>query len=169
MKKQDSLPCYTTPYLDRILFYTDNRIDRDFVIWDQYTNAEGCMGRTQREIAEMVGCSQSVVNHALLVLRELGGWSNIMEYFMLGFELCDIFSANGYEIDKYVTNVLHSLLRHGIQTREQIINMSHEELKDFLLSRTMKRAGNVACDIFREYYVNKQVDKQLNYILKGRN
>lgn len=164
-RKSKTLSCYTIAYIDRLLFYTENRIDRDFVIWHKYCNAPEDERLTQYEIAEMVGCSQSVVNHTLLMLRGLGEWQDIMEYFFLGFELCDIFSENGYDPNRYVTNVLNSLLRNGIKTRRQVLDMSHEKLEQFLQSRTMKRAGNIACDIFREYCVKKQ----LNYISKLTN
>lgn len=147
---QMNLPCYTAPYLDRILFYTDNRIDRNFTIWDLYTQ----VGWTQKDIAEKIGCSQSVVNHTLLVLEEIGDFNEIMEYFMIAFDLCDICVEQKLDCDKYVTNILHSLMRHHIKSRRQIINMEPETLERFLSSRCMKRAGNVACDVFREYYAS---------------
>ena len=161
MKEQMSLPCYAVPYLNRILFYTDNRVDRDFYIWDQYTQ----VGRTQGEIADMIGCCQSVVNHTCLVLRALGSFSDVMEYFSIQFELADILSAHGLDIDKYVTNITNSLMRHRIRSREQIIAMTPQEVDAFCNSHTMKRAGFEAIDIFKEYYFqlcSKKIENFLN-------
>lgn len=148
MEKQDTLPCVALPYLNRVLFYTDSRVDRDFYIWDLDRTTD----LNQKQIAKKVGSSDSIVNHTLLMLYGIGSFEGIMDYFMMQFEVADILSEHGYEANFYAANIVNNLMRHHVRSREQLVNLSPDEFEELCNTHAMKRAGNVAIDILREYY-----------------
>lgn len=159
--KSDSLACYTNSHCSRILFYTENKLDRNYTIWQLSKTTD----MFQREIAEFIGCCPSVVNRTLLNLKMVGDDVAIEEYFEIAFALADILRDWRLDPDKYVTNIVNSLYRHGICSREKLKVLNEDEVVAFTESRDMRRAGKEACSAIIEYWT--QLKPNNLYFVKG--
>lgn len=146
--KSDSLACYTNSNCNRILFYTENKLDRNYTIWQLHKTTD----MFQWEIGEFVGCCQSVVNRTLLNLKMIGDDAAIEEYFEIAFALADILHYWRLDPDKFVANIVNSMWRHGICSRKALQARSEAEIMEFTKSRDMRRAGDDACAALIEYW-----------------
>lgn len=152
---------YTLPPLNNSLRYKERRIDRNYVIWQLSKR-----GMHQYKIGEVVGCSQSVVCQTMATLRILGSdrhdYENaVTEYFLIGFDLSDIFEEEGVNPDKYVTNILNSLWRYNLLSKNKIASLGQKDIDVLLKVHCMKRAGQFACGIFQKYYNQLKYEKEL--------
>lgn len=132
----------------RILYYTEIRIDRDYLIWQLKKESE----LDNAGIAKFVGCSKSLVFDTLRKLSAVGNDKDIIEYFRMGFDLYDILACCTYNPDQCLSCLLNAMIRNGIRRRSRIRSMTLHEVDDFLGRKELKNAGKKAKDAFREYW-----------------
>lgn len=145
--EKDHVPVYTVPHLDRMLFYTKNRIERDYVIWDLSKK-----NLTRKEIAKKLGLTPSVVTYVVLNNQAIGTEEEIEECFKLGFELNDFFVERLVDPNTHLITVLRSCLRHNIKSKAQLKAASRYDIHRICESHAMKRAGYGACEALVAYY-----------------
>lgn len=141
------LPTYEFPELNRILFFTESHIDRDYMMWRLFES-----GVNQYEIARMVGCQQPAVNYHLLRIRALGNSADIEEYFQMAFVLNDILRDDlKHDPDRCLTNIMMTLWKNDIHSRKKLKNTSFARLKALMASSGMRRAGRIGQMALEEY------------------
>lgn len=142
-----ALPTYEFPELNRILFFTESRTDRNYMIWRLNKS-----GINQYDIAKAVGCHQSSVSYHLLKMQSLGDDTDVEEYFQMSFEINDILRYDlRQHADKYISNIMATLWKNGIRTRKKLKHTSFARFKALLETNGMKRAGRVGQLALEEY------------------
>lgn len=142
-----ALPTYEFPELNRILFFTEFRMDRNYTIWRLYK-----CGVSQYDIAHVVGCQQPVVNYHLLRILNLGDDNAIEEYFQMAFVLDDILKDDlKQDPDKFVTNIMTTLWKNDIRSRKKLKHTNFARFKALLNTTGMRRAGRIGQIALEEY------------------
>ena len=133
----DCVPCYSSDELDRLIFYTEKRIDREYMIWKLYW--KGTL--TFKQIGQIVGCSESVAGFALRRILAIGSYDNTIEYFRIAFDLYDILEEHGGNPDRQLNYLMNALLRAGICKRTKIKSLTgkHNSLYYGTLRGTWKK------------------------------
>ena len=145
---QCAIPCFSSPHFDRLIFYTDNKLERNYLVWMMFKK-----GISRKKIATFLGYNHSsVISHAVLNLQAIGDDEDIIEYFRLGLDFVDIFHDHELDPDKYVLILLNYMYRFGIRTKDDVKNLPEDQLNEFLSTYHMKRIGPRARDIFVEYW-----------------
>ena len=147
----------------RILFYTEIRIDRDYLIWQLKKKSK----LDNSGIAEFIGCSKSLVFDTLRKLSAVGSEKDIIEYFRMGFDLHDILAWYAYNPDQCLSCLLNAMMRHGIRRRSRIKSMTLEELENFLGEKELRNAGKKAKDAFCEY--RRRLKNPKRYLKENEN
>lgn len=140
IEEEKTLPAMTSDDPQRILFYTYDKLDRKYVIWNLHKNTDD----RQIDIAKFVGCSVTTVCKTLHDLERIGTDEDIAEYFKMAYDLYDIFATDGINPDYYLFNLLNSLLKAGINKREKVWVMTPEEYQEFCKTKGMTHAGVTA-------------------------
>ena len=144
----DCVPCYSSDELDRLIFYTEKRIDREYMIWKLYW--KGTL--TFKQIGQIVGCSESVAGFTLRRILAIGSYDNTIEYFRIAFDLYDILEELGGNPDRQLNYLMNALLRAGICKRTKIKSLTGKQVTEFLSQRDLHNAGNKTKEAFREYH-----------------
>ncbi len=147
MDEIECIPCYSISDLDRLIFYTENNIDRDAMVWE--------LGRTThltyKQIGQLVGCSESVASMSFRRIMAIGDHESILEYFRMGFDLFDILKELGGKPNMHLNYLLNAMLRAGLNKRSKVKKLSVLKMEKFLTQRSMHNAGKVVKEAFREY------------------
>lgn len=132
---------------NRLIFYTKDRISRDFMIWKLGNETK----LTYKQIGQLVGCSEAVASQAFRRIMAVGTREDILEYFKMGFDLHDIILELGGDPDTHLNYLLNAMLRFGLNKRSLVKNLSLPKVEEFLTQRSMHNAGKVVKEAFREY------------------
>lgn len=141
---------------DRSLYYTDNSIDRQCMIW-KLSVGESKM--TLREIAAFAGCSTCAVFKARRKLRKVEKTCDVGEYFQMAYDLRDILAElrrteeyrdYAFNEDYCVWFIMGALMREGVVRRTLIKNMTIEEAAEFT-NKFPRWAGRMSRAAFLEY------------------
>lgn len=149
-------PCYSSDEVDRLIFYTERRIDREYYIWKLYVNKT----LTFKQIGMIVGCSESVAGFALRRILAIGSDEKIVEYFKVAFDFYDILEEFGGNPDRQLNYIMNALLRAGICKKTRIKNLTIKQLEDFLGQKDLHNAGKKTKEAFREYRYRLKHHKQ---------
>lgn len=149
MVEETYIPLYhlDDEFPDHFIFYTENRIDRDYMIW-----VLGKTGNlTFKQIGQFVGCSESCAGTAYRRVLAVGNEKDILEYFHIGFDLHDIILEHGGNPNKQIMYILNAMLRAGLMKRSRVKNLTIAKMKQFLAQRDLHNSGEAVKEAFKEY------------------
>lgn len=141
-------PCHlANEFPDHFIFYTENRIDRDCMIW-----VLGKTGNlTFKQIGQFVGCSESCAGTAYRRVLAVGNEKDILEYFHIGFDLHDIILEHGGNPNKQIMYIMNAMLRAGLMKRSRVKNITIVKMEEFLAQRDLHNAGEAVKEAFKTY------------------
>ena len=110
-------------------------------------------GLTVKEIASVVGVTESCVRHTLSTFSTIDERGDAQEYIDLGLELCDYLdeAGCGSDIDRCMTMILKELWVRGFNTRPKIAKITAAQLEEVLASHRVRRAGFKAVDALNKW------------------
>ena len=122
------------------------KISRDFDILEMAVHQY----MTPKEIAPIVGVTESCVRHTLSVLNNIDILGDVYDYIDMGLELAARLDEAGCEADtdRCVTLIMNELWINGFITRDKLANMMEDEIDNFLMSHRIKRASGLAQEAF---------------------